>query len=58
MTDAALMLATEPLWACLFGVLLLHDLLGAADFAGGALIILALLVNEGVVGAADTAEAK
>ena len=52
------MLATEPLWACLFGVLLLHDLLGAADFAGGALIILALLVNEGVVGAADTAEAK
>lgn len=47
--DASLLLTTEPLWAALAAVLLLGDVLGMNDFAGGALIVLALCVNQGLI---------
>ena len=48
--DASVLLTTEPLWAALAAVWLLGDRLGASDYAGGALIVLALCVNQGLVG--------
>jgi len=55
--DASLVLTTEPLWACMFGVLLLHDSLKMGDYIGGSLIICALLANEGVGFPSDDDEA-
>ena len=46
--DASVLLTTEPLWAALAAVWLLGDRLGASDYAGGALIVLALCVNQGL----------
>uniref|UniRef100_A0A7S3EXH5 EamA domain-containing protein n=1 Tax=Haptolina ericina TaxID=156174 RepID=A0A7S3EXH5_9EUKA len=48
--DASLLISTEPLWAAAVAVVLLGDQLGSANYLGGALIISALLVNQGVVG--------
>ena len=44
-SDAALIVATEPLWASVFGVLLLREGLGANDLVGGALVVAAPLVS-------------
>jgi hypothetical protein len=43
------LLTTEPLWAALTAVWLLGDAIGANDCAGGGLILLALMVNQGIV---------
>jgi drug/metabolite transporter (DMT)-like permease len=47
-TDASIILASEPLWATGFAALLLHAPLTASTFAGGGLILFALLSNEGL----------
>ena len=44
-SDAALIVATEPLWASIFGVLLLSEGLEANDLIGGALVVAAPLVS-------------
>lgn len=44
-SEASVLLATEPLWAALFGALLLGESLGWNDGAGGALIVGACIVN-------------
>lgn len=59
--DASVILSTEPLWATGLAALMLGDAIGANDFMGGALIISALLVNEGLLklpGLADEAAGK
>lgn len=43
--DAAVIIATEPLWASVFGLLLLNEGLGLTDAIGGALVICACLVS-------------
>ena len=43
--DAAVIVATEPLWAGVFGVLLLDETLGRSDLIGGALVVAACLVS-------------
>ena len=43
--EAAVLLATEPIWAALFAALLLGEGLGLNDVAGGALIVGACLCN-------------
>jgi drug/metabolite transporter (DMT)-like permease len=40
-SEASVLLATEPLWAALFGALLINEALAPEDFAGGALIVAA-----------------
>ena len=47
--DASLLLTTEPLFATFTAVLLLGDVVGANDYAGGFLILMALLVQQGVI---------
>ena len=47
--DASVLLTTEPLWAAVAAVALLGDRLGASDYAGGLLILLALAVNQGLL---------
>jgi len=59
--DASVILSTEPLWATGLAALMLGDAIGANHMVGGALIISALLVNEGLlqlpgVGGADDAK--
>merc|ERR1712137_575838 len=49
-TDASLILATEPVWATGFAVLLLGDTVESADLVGGALILAALVCNQGLLG--------
>ena len=44
-SEAAVLLATEPLWAALFAALLLGENLGVNDALGGALIVAACVVN-------------
>ena len=44
-SEAAVLLATEPLWAALFASLLIGESMGAADLAGGALIVAACVAN-------------
>lgn len=44
-TDAALIFSTEPLWAGLFGFILLNETLGRNDYIGGAIILLACLIG-------------
>jgi drug/metabolite transporter (DMT)-like permease len=44
-SSASVIVATEPLWAAAFGVLLLHESLGTPDVIGGALMILACCVS-------------
>ena len=44
-TDAALIFSTEPLWAGLFGFVLLNETLGRNDYVGGAIILLACLIG-------------
>jgi drug/metabolite transporter (DMT)-like permease len=44
-TDASLALSTEPVWASLFGFLLLHETLGSKSYVGGALILAACLIG-------------
>ncbi|KAG8466717.1 hypothetical protein KFE25_008096 [Diacronema lutheri] len=45
-TDAAIILATEPLWAALFAAHMLGETLSPTDIAGGTLVISACVVNE------------
>ena len=44
-SEAAVLLATEPLWAALFASFLLHETMGPEDILGGALIICACLTT-------------
>ena len=44
-TDASLAFSTEPIWASLFGFILLHETLGINSYVGGALILMACLVG-------------
>jgi drug/metabolite transporter (DMT)-like permease len=44
-TDASLAFSTEPIWASLFGFILLHETLGVNSYVGGALILSACLVG-------------
>ena len=44
-SQASVLLATEPLWAALFGATLIGESLGMNDGIGGALIVLACVVN-------------
>jgi drug/metabolite transporter (DMT)-like permease len=44
-TDASIAFSTEPLWAALFGYLLLKEHLDADAYTGGAIILLACLVG-------------
>lgn len=43
-TDAALLFATEPVWAAIFGKLLLHEQVHSSTFIGGALILIACVL--------------
>ena len=43
--DAAVIVATEPLWASVFGLVLLREGLGTTDTIGGALVIAACIVS-------------
>ncbi|KAJ1623707.1 hypothetical protein T492DRAFT_1052900 [Pavlovales sp. CCMP2436] len=45
-TDAAVILATEPLWASLCSAYLIGETLSSTDMVGGALVISACVVNE------------
>lgn len=47
--DASVILVSEPLWATMCAVLLLGDRVTAADYVGGALIMLALAVQNELV---------
>lgn len=44
-TDASLAFSTEPIWASLFGFILLQETLGINSYVGGALILTACLVG-------------
>jgi len=44
-TDAAITFATEPVWASVFGLLLLNEQLGTNSYVGGAIILMACLVG-------------
>lgn len=44
-TDASLAFSTEPVWASMFGFLLLHETLGSESYVGGAVILLACLIG-------------
>ena len=44
-SDAAIIIATEPLWAALFGLLLLGESLGRNGLVGGILVVCACLVS-------------
>ena len=43
--EAAVLLATEPLWASLFAALGCGERFGANDYVGGGLVVAACLVN-------------
>lgn len=43
--DAAVVVATEPLWAALFGVVLCDEVLQGSDILGGALLVSACLAS-------------
>jgi drug/metabolite transporter (DMT)-like permease len=47
--DASLLMTTEPLWAVLTAVWLLGDIIGLNDCVGGALILLALTIQQGLI---------
>lgn len=47
-TDASIILASEPLWATACAMLLLGATVGPSDAAGGALILSALAMNQGL----------
>jgi drug/metabolite transporter (DMT)-like permease len=44
-TDAAIAFSSEPVWASLFGFVLLHEQLGMSSYIGGTVILLACLVG-------------
>jgi drug/metabolite transporter (DMT)-like permease len=44
-TDAAIVFSSEPVWASLFGFLLLHEQLGINSYVGGVIILLACLIG-------------
>lgn len=44
-SEAAVLLATEPLWAAVFASVLLHETMGTEDVVGGALIVAACLAS-------------
>jgi drug/metabolite transporter (DMT)-like permease len=44
-TDAAIAFASEPVWASMFGFLLLNEKLGTNSYIGGSIIMLACLVG-------------
>ena len=44
-SEAAVILATEPLWASLFAALWFNEQFGTSDYIGGFLLISACLVN-------------
>jgi drug/metabolite transporter (DMT)-like permease len=43
--DAAITFSSEPVWASIFGFLLLHEKLGVNSYIGGAIILVACLVG-------------
>jgi drug/metabolite transporter (DMT)-like permease len=43
--DASILMTTEPLWAAVFGSLLMNENLGLSAWVGGGLILAACLVN-------------
>ena len=55
-TDAAVILATEPLWASLCAAYLIGERLSSTDMAGGALVIAACVVNEIKLGGGGAAK--
>jgi hypothetical protein len=46
-TEASLLYSTEPVWACLFGFLVLGERITAATAVGGALIVAACVARSG-----------
>jgi len=56
--DASLIITTEPLWAALCAVLLLGDTLTSANYVGGALILSALAVQNGLLELAQGAQGE
>ena len=44
-TDASVIIATEPLWASVLGVVLLGEVLAPNEIGGGALVMLAPIVG-------------
>jgi DME family drug/metabolite transporter len=44
-SDAALTFASEPVWASLFGVWLLHEHLNTNAYIGGSIILLACILG-------------
>jgi drug/metabolite transporter (DMT)-like permease len=44
-SDAALTFASEPVWASLFGVWLLHEQLNTNAYIGGSIILLACILG-------------
>jgi drug/metabolite transporter (DMT)-like permease len=44
-TDAALTFSSEPVWASIFGVWLLHEQLNTNAYVGGAIILLACVIG-------------
>lgn len=44
-TDAALTFSSEPVWASLFGVWLLHEQLNANAYIGGSIILMACVIG-------------
>ena len=43
--EASIILATEPVWAAIFGVILVGESFQWSDYVGGALIVSACFVN-------------
>jgi drug/metabolite transporter (DMT)-like permease len=44
-TDASLAFSTEPVWASLFGFLLLHETIGSESYIGGSIILMACVIG-------------
>ena len=54
--ESQILLASEPLFAALFGFLLLDEQLGAAEYLGGAFVIGGGLVVSGIFGCCEEPE--
>jgi drug/metabolite transporter (DMT)-like permease len=44
-TEASLLFSSEPVWASLFGLWLLHEQLGINAYVGGAIILCACILS-------------
>lgn len=44
-TEAALMFASEPVWASIFGAWLLHEQVGVNSYVGGTIILAACVMS-------------